>query len=610
MHKPGEVNNLYWQANSIDALGNATQFLLGNGMLTDQTFNPSTGRVQTIQAYKGSWYAQNHSYTFDALGNLTQRQDLRSGTLTQNFCYDGLNRLKASRFGSCSSSNTDFTYDALGNITSKLGMGNYSYGAGNAGPHAVTNAGGVNYTYDNNGRMLTGDGRTVSYTPFGKPKHMARGSNAVHIAYGPSQNRIERVDTGVKSATTTYVGGVYEKEISGGYTTHTHYLGDFALYIAKSSTSMNEERMVYLHRDHIGSVAAKTDMVATGNANAEFMANGPWGVRTQDKWNGSLLGDNFVPSDTARGFTNHEHLDGVGLVHMNGRVYEPSLGRFLSPDPWVQEPYNTQSYNRYSYLFNNALSSVDPSGEIGIAGGAVGAFAGGVAGFGFEAALQLGSGSFNGADLLASTAGGAAAGAIIGATGGGSLMLAGAGAAGAATSSAVNQVVGTGDGAIDQVAKDAVIGAIAGPLTGRVLKLTKLDQIAAGKTGKFKLSTLEKQITTKLNNGTLKINQLTAKTLAKLIALGIIAEVPAKGVFSSVDGVVDTITEGVSSAITGSVDTQSPFDSNIDSMLNLDSFSQRGVDLFNLDLSGVEVCMGPCSNFVPFTSVERMEPVD
>jgi len=298
------------------------------------------------------------------LGNLTQRQDLRSGTLTQNFCYDGLNRLKASRFGSCSSSNTDFTYDALGNITSKLGMGNYSYGAGNAGPHAVTNAGGVNYTYDNNGRMLTGDGRTVSYTPFGKPKHMARGSNAVHIAYGPSQNRIERVDTGVKSATTTYVGGVYEKEISGGYTTHTHYLGDFALYIAKSSTSMNEERMVYLHRDHIGSVAAKTDMVATGNANAEFMANGPWGVRTQDKWNGSLLGDNFVPDDTARGFTNHEHLDGVGLIHMNGRVYEPSLGRFLSPDPFVQAPDNTQSFNRYSYVRNNPLSFVDPSGFI------------------------------------------------------------------------------------------------------------------------------------------------------------------------------------------------------------------------------------------------------
>ena len=298
------------------------------------------------------------------MGNLTQRQDLRSGTLTQNFCYDGLNRLKASRFGSCSSSNTDFTYDALGNITSKLGMGNYSYGAGNAGPHAVTNAGGVNYTYDNNGRMLTGDGRTVSYTPFGKPKHMARGSNAVHIAYGPSQNRIERVDTGVKSATTTYVGGLYEKEISGGYTTHTHYLGDFALYIAKSSSAMNEERMVYLHRDHIGSIAAKTDMVATGNANAEFMANGPWGVRTQDKWNGSLLGDNFVPDDTARGFTNHEHLDGVGLVHMNGRVYEPSLGRFLSPDLFVNDPLNTQSFNRYSYVLNNPLTLIDPTGFI------------------------------------------------------------------------------------------------------------------------------------------------------------------------------------------------------------------------------------------------------
>ena len=268
------------------------------------------------------------------------------------------------------SGNNDFTYNAIGNITSKLGVGNYSYGAGNAGPHAVTNAGGISYSYDSNGRMLSGGGRTVSYTPFGKPNHMARGSNSVHIAYGPNKNRLERVDAGSKSATTTYVGGVYEKELSGGYTTHTHYLGDFALYIAKSSTSMNEERMVYLHRDHIGSIAAKTDMVATANANAEFMANGPWGLRTEDKWNGVELGDNFVPEDTARGFTDHEHLDGVGLIHMNGRVYEPELGRFLSPDPFVQAPENTQSLNRYSYVFNNPLSYTDPSGFFSDDGGA------------------------------------------------------------------------------------------------------------------------------------------------------------------------------------------------------------------------------------------------
>ena len=65
------------------------------------------------------------------------------------------------------------------------------------------------------------------------------------------------------------------------------------------------------------------------------------------------------------GFTDHEQLDAVGLIHMNGRVYDPELGRFLSADPFVQAPLSSQSYNRYSYVFNNPLSFTDPSGFIG-----------------------------------------------------------------------------------------------------------------------------------------------------------------------------------------------------------------------------------------------------
>lgn len=50
---------------------------------------------------------------------------------------------------------------------------------------------------------------------------------------------------------------------------------------------------------------------------------------------------------------------------MNGRVYDPWLGRFLSPDPIVQAPNYSQSYNRYSYVFNNPLKYVDPTGYEG-----------------------------------------------------------------------------------------------------------------------------------------------------------------------------------------------------------------------------------------------------
>src|SRR5690606_21629835 len=64
-----------------------------------------------------------------------------------------------------------------------------------------------------------------------------------------------------------------------------------------------------------------------------------------------------------RGYTGHEHFFEVGLIHMNGRMYDANLGRFLSPDNFIQDPYNTQNFNRYGYVLNNPLLYNDPSGE-------------------------------------------------------------------------------------------------------------------------------------------------------------------------------------------------------------------------------------------------------
>ena len=63
------------------------------------------------------------------------------------------------------------------------------------------------------------------------------------------------------------------------------------------------------------------------------------------------------------GYTGHEMLFRSDLIHMDGRVYDPTIGRFLSPDNYVQLPENSQSFNRYSYCINNPLKYTDPSGE-------------------------------------------------------------------------------------------------------------------------------------------------------------------------------------------------------------------------------------------------------
>ncbi|WKD51028.1 RHS repeat-associated core domain-containing protein [Microbulbifer spongiae] len=140
---------------------------------------------------------------------------------------------------------------------------------------------------------------------------------------------------------------------------------------ATEHTGLPLATLEYLHRDHLGSVEKITD--ADGNlltgATGRF-AYDPFGARREPDWSGTLgaqLLTDLLASQglsTKRGFTNHEHLDRTGLIHMNGRIYDPALGRFLSPDPFVQAPNNSQSWNRYSYVFNNPLSLTDPSGYL------------------------------------------------------------------------------------------------------------------------------------------------------------------------------------------------------------------------------------------------------
>jgi RHS repeat-associated protein len=120
-----------------------------------------------------------------------------------------------------------------------------------------------------------------------------------------------------------------------------------------------------LLKDHLGSMVAEVAITGTVNASGQVtsvsvVANGivvhgfgPWG-NTRNAAS-PLNGD-------SRGFTGHEHLAELGLIHMNGRIYDPVIGRFLQADPIVQAPHNAQSHNRYSYVVNNPLSFTDPSG--------------------------------------------------------------------------------------------------------------------------------------------------------------------------------------------------------------------------------------------------------
>jgi RHS repeat-associated protein len=66
---------------------------------------------------------------------------------------------------------------------------------------------------------------------------------------------------------------------------------------------------------------------------------------------------------THRGFTGHEHYPQFKIINMNGRLYDPVIARFFSPDKYVANSSFTQDFNRYTYARNNPLLYRDPSGE-------------------------------------------------------------------------------------------------------------------------------------------------------------------------------------------------------------------------------------------------------
>ncbi|MCK9451224.1 MAG: RHS repeat-associated core domain-containing protein [Bacteroidales bacterium] len=129
--------------------------------------------------------------------------------------------------------------------------------------------------------------------------------------------------------------------------------GVFAIF-----TAMNDDQqMHYVLKDHQGSLMglADTDGVLTESYSYDAFGR----RRNAQNW----TYDNITTSTiTDRGYTFHEHLDQFGLINMNGRVYDPLIGHVLSPDPFIQQPEYSQSYNRYGYVFNNPLRFTDPSG--------------------------------------------------------------------------------------------------------------------------------------------------------------------------------------------------------------------------------------------------------
>ncbi|MDO6710202.1 RHS repeat-associated core domain-containing protein [Aliiglaciecola sp. 2_MG-2023] len=94
-----------------------------------------------------------------------------------------------------------------------------------------------------------------------------------------------------------------------------------------------------------------------------YRAHGIFG-KPIDAGTGSILDSLSSWDGQYRGYTGHEQLVEQQLIHMNGRIYDYNLGRFMSVDPFIQMPESSQSINPYSYIMNNPMAGTDPTGYL------------------------------------------------------------------------------------------------------------------------------------------------------------------------------------------------------------------------------------------------------
>ena len=293
---------------------------------------------------------QDFTYQFDPLtGNLLVRTD-GSNNQTEQFGYDNLNRLT-------SIGNRVIAYADNGNITSMDGVGMMEYGT-TSRPYQITSL------YPESDNVVPSRVQNVSYTCYSRPSILTEGGRSAAFTYDGEGKRVKMyvADGSTQLLTRYYVGDRYEFDQTSGGTKERLYLGGdaYSAPMVLQRENGGEWTAYNICRDYLGSITHIASL--DGTLVAEYSYD-PWG-RLRDPETLEVYAAGEEPElFLGRGFTGHEHLTWFGLINMNARLYDPLLGRFLSPDPYVQAPEFTQNFNRYSYALNNPLRYTDVTGE-------------------------------------------------------------------------------------------------------------------------------------------------------------------------------------------------------------------------------------------------------
>ena len=436
---------------------------------------------------------QDFGYSYDSpTGNLMGRTDVvpsPEGNIetSESFGYDGLNRLESAGMiytlpevptpepdgpGPILPDSTSMiippylygeitaNYDSKGNILSR-GVMNSTY-TDVSDPYAMSGAG-----WDAGGEEQEpyAPGRYLRMTSFDRPSEVGdsldfSGACAIY-EYDASGSKVRATIPAI-GIERVYMGSVYEKDVRTweawndnlndfelrSETIHRLFLGGSAYDAPMVLVKVDDGSwtLYNIGRDVQGSI---THIITGDGELLERYVYDPWGCVTMVDSAGNYVdsiavvgpygGGNIWSRITgSHGYTGHEHIPGVNLINANARIYDPAIGRFLSPDPLIQDPASTQNLNRYTYCLNNPLKYTDESGEIFFSAAmltaiGISAIIGGVSGWAIGKANNA-----QGKNMFGYIAGGVAIGALSALSAGGISAIGGAAWWAGATAGAIS----------------------------------------------------------------------------------------------------------------------------------------------------------------------------
>lgn len=430
----GANGNLLWQLGDINEKGQVVSAYFGNGTDIRNTYD-NNNFLAVVRHKNSSGLVLGNEYSFEGnTGLLKKRKNTALASLNsweENFEYDNMQRLISwSDINGIQSQ----TYDTYGRIDNNNQVGNYKYSDGNRYRKKGINLNAVGDAYYSVNQL-----QTISYNAYKNPVSiMQDGDEMAKFSYNIRQSRasseynynrdlayygkykIYSDDKTVEIIDNTFPGRAAPEYVRTRIV--TYIAGDpySAPVIYVKDFNYNEEVLNdgihYLHRDYQGTILAITSKDGKVEERRQFDA---WGnLSFLEQFGRKIDLKREKPNlYIERGYTGHEHFFQVGLIHMNGRMYDPKLHTFLSVDNNIQDPFNTQNYNRFGYVLNNPLMYVDPSGEmfwvLVIVGAAIGAATGAASYIGH--AIQ--TGDWNWGKFGMSILSGAIQGAIMGAIG-------------------------------------------------------------------------------------------------------------------------------------------------------------------------------------------------